>query len=282
MPPLLDRFKGRPKVFIEEIEHSFLMEYDEDIMIQITAMAIFVGTIFLFGLLSPRRLKALGGEHLLNLKSLNDVILFKEVFLAYLSAAVLEPILAIGSMEEIEPIKIVIELFTLGSTCLWIWILTDAFDFQDVTQFYKYHVDIQKEQSKDPERYSWLKLKDLDKSSKVERKMLSGSAKRDIALWFIIACVGAPWLPGVVKHQDVIHAYVILFCWTILHHLSRRATVWSSGYLTTFIFPSTALMPLEYCLPLMDVADTVEDIEWLENYREFLVKRTGVELIIES
>ena len=41
-------------------------------------------------------------------------------------------------------------------------------------------------------------------------------------------------------------------------------------------------MPLEYCLPLMDVADTVEDLDFVERYREFVIERTGVELIIEG
>lgn len=103
-----------------------------------------------------------------------------------------------------------------------------------------------------------------------------------IQLWFMLACIMSAWLPGPVTQRDVLHAYVVVFFWIILHHLCRQATTWSTSYYSTFLFPSTALMPLEYCLPLMDVADTVEDIEFLESYREFLVKRTGVELIIES
>jgi hypothetical protein len=54
------------------------------------------------------------------------------------------------------------------------------------------------------------------------------------------------------------------------------------SYFVTFLFPSTALMPLEYCLPLMDVADTVEDLDFLESYRAYVKERTGVEMIIES
>jgi len=50
----------------------------------------------------------------------------------------------------------------------------------------------------------------------------------------------------------------------------------------TFLFPSTALMPLEYCLPLMDTADVVEDLEFVETFREYLMERTGVELTILS
>ena len=53
-------------------------------------------------------------------------------------------------------------------------------------------------------------------------------------------------------------------------------------YFFTFLFPSTALMPLEYCLPLMDVADFVEDVGSVVSYREYIKKCTGVELIIRS
>jgi hypothetical protein len=39
---------------------------------------------------------------------------------------------------------------------------------------------------------------------------------------------------------------------------------------------------MEYCLPLMDVADTVDDLAFVESYREFIKERTGIELIIET
>ena len=41
-------------------------------------------------------------------------------------------------------------------------------------------------------------------------------------------------------------------------------------------------MPMEYCLPLMDTTDTVEDLEFIEQYREFVIDQTGVELIVEG
>ena len=46
---------------------------------------------------------------------LNNVNLFKEVFLSYLNAAILEPILAIGGMETSNTTQIVINLLSLGS-----------------------------------------------------------------------------------------------------------------------------------------------------------------------
>jgi hypothetical protein len=41
-------------------------------------------------------------------------------------------------------------------------------------------------------------------------------------------------------------------------------------------------MPMEYCFPLMDTADVVEDPEFVFSYREFVEERTGVSLIIET
>ena len=109
-----------------------------------------------------------------------------------------------------------------------------------------------------------------------------GSVSRDVSLWFMLACILAAWLPGAVTHRDALHAYVVVFLWTITHHACRQATCWGSGYLWTYLFPSSALMPLEYCLPLMDVADTVEDLNFVESYRGWVKERTGVELIIRS
>ena len=40
-------------------------------------------------------------------------------------------------------------------------------------------------------------------------------------------------------------------------------------------------MPLEYYLPLMDTADVVEDLDFVAAYRQFVVDRTGVEMMIE-
>jgi hypothetical protein len=41
-------------------------------------------------------------------------------------------------------------------------------------------------------------------------------------------------------------------------------------------------MPMEYCLPLMDTFDCVEDLEFVEQYRGYVMERTGVELTILS
>ena len=62
----------------------------------------------------------------------------------------------------------------------------------------------------------------------------------------------------------------------------RRILPSRRSYLVTFIFPSAALMPMEYCLPLMDTFDFVDDLEGIQSYRNFVLERTGVELTIES
>jgi hypothetical protein len=52
------------------------------------------------------------------------------------------------------------------------------------------------------------------------------------------------------------------------------------SYFYTLLFPSAALMPMEYCFPLMDVADVVTDLDFVVSYRQFVLERTGVGLII--
>lgn len=41
-------------------------------------------------------------------------------------------------------------------------------------------------------------------------------------------------------------------------------------------------MPMEYCMPLMDTFDFVEDLEGVATYRDFIKERTGVSLTIVS
>ena len=96
---------------------------------------------------------------------------------------------------------------------------------------------------------------------KEEKAGLVGSASKDVALWFLLAAIVAAWLPGVVTHRDVLHAYAICFLWLIMHHQCRAATSWGANYVVSLLMPSVALMPLEYCLPLMDTGDCIEDLD---------------------
>lgn len=251
--------------------------------IQAMVLGIMVAAIVMLRLLSGSRLKMLSGDHVLNITALNDAVLFQEVFLAYLNAALLEPILAIGGMEEVYGWELAINALSAAAICWWIWLLTDAFDFTDVLQFFRYHGDFQHDVQENPAKYSFLKFSKKEDDALSERKSLVGTLKKDVALWFMLLCIAAACLPGIpVTHRDALHAYAVVFLWMIMHHTARRATTWSAGYFFTFLFPSTALMPLEYCLPLMDVSDVVEDLDFIVSYREFVHDRTGVDLIIES
>uniref|UniRef100_A0A6S8P6F7 Uncharacterized protein n=1 Tax=Amphora coffeiformis TaxID=265554 RepID=A0A6S8P6F7_9STRA len=253
-----------------------------DLETQMTVMFLVLSTLLVCRFATRRQVQNIHGEHLLDMSNLNDAANFKEVFLCYLQASVLEPVLAIGGMERAQDEAAVINLLTLASICWWIWLITDAFDFADVMQRFKYSNELREDRNKDPDAYQWLLLSDVSEDAEQERKTLQGSLARDVGLWFMMASIAAAWLPGAVTHRDVLHAYVVVILWTIQHWLCRRATAWTASPVVTYFFPSTALMPLEYCLPLMDVADTVEDLEFLVNYREFTYRRTGVELIIQS
>lgn len=265
---------------LTQIEKSLEERHIQNIQNEALAMIAFIACIAGLRLVNGKRTSLLRGEHILNIKSLNDVNMYKEVFLAYLNAALLEPVLAIAGMEEVVGEKLIISILTLVSICWWIWLVTDAFDCTDVMQHFKFHGDIAQEIQDSPEPLKWLRL--VNKDNDGEKRSLVGSLQRDVALWFMLSCIGAALIPGGVNHRDVMHAYVVVFLWIILHHSCRQATTWSGGYFITFIFPSAALMPLEYCLPIMDVSDCVENLEFLIKYREYVKRRTGVELIIES
>lgn len=208
-------------------------EESEEFRLQVMFMVTFILSIITLRMLSTGRLQSLKGEHTLSMSALNEANLFKEVFLSYLNAALLEPVLAIAGMQEVVGEELIINIFTLGSICWWIWLVTDAFDFTDVMQTFKY-TEFQQEADEKPtqkekDEYSWLRLKTTERMVKSERQSLVGTLKKDIALWFMLACIAAAWLPGIVDHRDVMHAYVVVVLWTFLHHACRRATVWSAG-----------------------------------------------------
>lgn len=281
---LFKRKKSDPDLATTIVEEACSTFWgDESSKTQTLILCILVAAILILRLASTRRLNQLTGEHTLVISALNEAVLFQEVFLAYLNAALLEPILAIGGMEEVVGSELAINVLSGAAICWWIWLLTDAFDFTDVVQHFTYNYDFRPTVEADPQKYSFLKFRKKEEDALSERKSLVGTLKKDVALWFMLACIAAAWLPGIaVTHRDAIHAYAVVFLWTIMHHTARRATTWSAGYFFTFLFPSTALMPLEYCLPLMDVADVVEDLDFIVAYRGFVRDRTGVELIIET
>lgn len=213
---------------LEYLEHDL---EDPDIQLELAALITFMACVSVLRILSGPRLSALSGNHTLDLHALNDASMHKEVFLAYLNAALLEPVLAIAGMQEVVGQELVINLFTLGSICWWLWMVEDAFDYTDICQHFKYQVDLREEIDKDggAGKYEWLQLRSKEDDSRAERSTLVGSFRRDIALWFCLGCIGAAWLPGIVSHRDVLHAYIIVILWAVLHHNCRRATTWSAG-----------------------------------------------------
>jgi len=102
----------------------------------ITPTIIKVRCFFRFS--AKSRFQSSRGKHILDLSALNDANICKDVFLAYLNAALLDPVMAIGGMEETTRQEMLINVVTLGSICTWIWLITDAFDYTDVCQSFKY------------------------------------------------------------------------------------------------------------------------------------------------
>jgi len=265
---------------VADVIQEYVVEASVEVKLQVAFIVIFITVIYAIRTLTPERIRAMKGPQTLVLVNLNTAIYFKEVFLAYLNAALLEPVLAIAGMEQAEGLHLVINLFTIVGICMWIYVVTDAFDYTDVTQQFKYHYDFVTEENKS--KYPWLTLRKESKIAMETKLSLVGSIMKDVALWFLLACIAAASLPGLVDHRDVLHAYVIVFMWILLHHFCRDATSWGASYFFTFLFPSAALMPLQYCIPLMDVADTVEDFDFIARYREYIQDITGVELMIVS
>jgi len=255
---------------------------EQEFLIQLATFGGILTIAFWTRLFLGGKIAAVQGEHVLHMSALNDARMVQEVFMTYLGAAILEPILSIADAgEDTTALELLMNGMELLSILWWIWLLTDAFDFDDVVQFYKYHVEYSKVKDLNPDKYKWFVLKSREKDAQSERRALGGSLKRDIAIWFNIACITAAWMPGGVTHFGVIHAYFITFFWIVLHHSTKKVTTWHPGYLYSFLFPSSALLPLEYCLPLMD-GDTCEDLDFIESWREFVLDRTGVSLTIMS
>jgi hypothetical protein len=113
---------------------------EPEVQSQILFFLTFVGMLLSLRILTSRDTKTLSGEHVLNMHNLNDAILIKEVVLSFLNAAILDPVLAIGSLENDSSdfwIKLMTNIFELMSLCWWIFVITDAFDYNDVMFQYK-------------------------------------------------------------------------------------------------------------------------------------------------
>lgn len=215
-------------------------------------------------------------ERVLRLSRLNTTVVFKEVFVNYLCAAILDPVLAIAGQQAVVGKQMVVNLATLGGILWWIFLLTDAFDTADTSHAHKY-TTFREEVEKEPAKFSWLVLETESAAKTEELGDLEGTHRRDVALWFLLISIAAAFA-GVVSHRDVVHAWVLVVFWVVLHHHCRSCTCWGAPYLVSLILPSTALMPLEFCLPLREV----EDLEALSSWRSFVRERCGVDLIIHA
>ena len=217
------------------------------------------------------------GARALNIGALTTAASFKDVFMAYLNAAILEPLLSIAGDDDDTSKKLMVDLLQLFSLVFWTYILTDAFDTADVAASFVFRFKIAKD-----EEASKLKFLKLQKQRlAAERGGLAGSLSRDAALWFNLLGIGLAFA-GVVTHRDVVHSWAILILWTIMHHLAVSATSWGAGYFATFLMPSAALLPLEWCLPLMGDLDVVADGESLQEWHAFVSEQTGITLQLDA
>ena len=229
---------------------------------------------YLYGRATPMKKTAV-----LNLPALNRVNIFKECFLGYVNAGMLEPIMAIASSEyDVTTRSLFINIAQLLGLFSWLYLLSDAFDITDTQQAYVYWTRI--DASKLP---SWVRRAKGEIGVGTEGGELKGSLSRDLSLWSMLFCSLSAFC-GVVGHRDVIHSHAIVLLWFVLHHQARKATAWrGTGYFHTLFAPSTALLPLEYCLNLIDQEMIGDDgLEDLEKWREFIKAESGVELIIEA
>lgn len=168
--------------------------------------------------------------------------MFKECFLGYVNAGMLEPILAIASSDyDVTTRSLLINLAQLLGLFSWLYLLSDAFDISDTQQAFIYWDRIGKGLS-EKARPAWLR-KARSRHGR-EGAELRGSLLRDLALWFMLFCSLSAFF-GIVSHRDVIHSHAVVILWAFLHHQSRSATAWrGTGYMHTFFTPSSALLPL--------------------------------------
>lgn len=102
MMGIFNRGKGKedPSFITEEISYISEQLHDEGVQTQLMAMITFIAILLALRMISRNLVKGLGGEHLLSIHGLNNVNLFKEVFLAYLNAAILEPVRILATVSR--------------------------------------------------------------------------------------------------------------------------------------------------------------------------------------
>jgi hypothetical protein len=145
---IFSRFRKQAQPSLDDVSSSSSFSYldsslldEPEVQSQLAFFVVVVAMLLSLRLLTTTKgssTQTLSGQHVLNIHNLNDVVLIKEVFMAYLNAAILEPILSIGSLEAGQDrLKVITNLFELLSLCWWVWLVTDAFDCNDVMFQYK-------------------------------------------------------------------------------------------------------------------------------------------------
>jgi hypothetical protein len=145
---IFSRFRKQVQPSLDDVSSSSSFSYLDsslldgpEVQSQLAFFVVVVAMLLSLRLLTTTKgssTQTLSGQHVLNIHNLNDVVLIKEVFMAYLNAAILEPILSIGSLEAGQDrLKVITNLFELLSLCWWVWLVTDAFDCNDVMFQYK-------------------------------------------------------------------------------------------------------------------------------------------------
>ena len=212
----------------------------------------------------------------LDLAAMDNVLLFKEVMMAYLNAAILEPLLSLCS-SELQTKDLLMNLCELLGLFWWTHLITDAFDVGDVIQSKTFDT-MQRTCTIKKTSPAWLTFAPRSKAQL--RDLGIGALDRDIALWFMLVCIFAACC-GFVEHADVVHSWAVVVLWFLLHHLSFHTTSWRGSYLSTLLSPSAALLPLEWCIPLTD-PELCADFESLDQWRQFISSRCGVDLDITA
>jgi len=211
-------------------------------------------------------------ERTLSMSGLNKAVIFKEVFLSYVSAIVLEPVINIVSNPEMQVKSLIVNLLMILAIMWWVYILNDAFDCNDVTQDKKYSKwrDVKRD-------YDWFKLHE---GPNVSTAKFMTSICYDIGLWFSLMCIASAFCFEEITHREVFHAWAMVLLWCIQHSLLQMATAWGAGFFVSFFVPSVSLMPIELCLPLQDVQDTIDSLEDVKEWRDFIERRVQVRLQI--
>ena len=134
-----------PLGWLEWSQQEPVTSYVDGLPSALTELSVFELTLFaVFCLFFVAiRIKALttpmSKEATLDMRALNRVNIFKECFLGYVNAGMLEPILAIASSDyDVSTKSLVVNFCQLLGLFSWLYLLSDAFDISDTQQAFIY------------------------------------------------------------------------------------------------------------------------------------------------